>query len=98
MPPYFLAPFISHKASKPTRKPLNCCQNIPPRMLAWRYSPWRRISTDKNAPPEVIQFVQDEYQIAKELDAKNPSLMEEAGISTRVVGIVGRGVKYLLLQ
>lgn len=37
--------------------------------------------TDKNAPPEVIQSVQDEFQIARELEAKNPSLAKEAGIS-----------------
>jgi len=37
--------------------------------------------TDKNAPPEVIQFVQDEFQIARELEAKNPSLAKETGIS-----------------
>lgn len=36
---------------------------------------------DKNAPPEVIQSVQDEFQIARELEAKNPSLAKEAGIS-----------------
>ena len=36
---------------------------------------------DKNAPPEVIQYVQDEYQIAKELDARDPSLLQEAGVS-----------------
>ena len=32
---------------------------------------------DKNAPPEVIQSVQDEYQIARELKAKNPSWAKE---------------------
>lgn len=37
--------------------------------------------TDKNAPPDVIQSVQDEFQIARALEAKNPSLVKEAGIS-----------------
>jgi len=35
---------------------------------------------NKNAPSGVIQSVQDEYQIAKELAAKNPSLMEESNL------------------
>jgi len=37
---------------------------------------------DKNAPPEVIQSVQEELKIARELEAKNPSLAKEAGISS----------------
>jgi hypothetical protein len=35
----------------------------------------------RNAPSDVIQYVQDECQIARELDARNPSLMKAAGIS-----------------
>jgi hypothetical protein len=37
----------------------------------------------KNAPPEVIQYVQDELQIARELEAKYPDWANEAGISSR---------------
>jgi len=33
----------------------------------------------KDAPPEVIQSVQDELKTARDLEAKNPSLAEEAG-------------------
>jgi hypothetical protein len=40
---------------------------------------------DKDAPPEVMQTVHDELQIARELEAKNPSLTEEAGISSLMV-------------
>lgn len=40
---------------------------------------------DKNAPSEVMQTVQDELQIATELEAQNPSLAEEAGISSLIV-------------
>lgn len=36
---------------------------------------------EKNAPPDLIQSVQDEYQIASELEAKNPTLANETGIS-----------------
>ena len=36
---------------------------------------------DRNAPSDVLRYVQDEYLRAKELDARDPSLMEEAGIS-----------------
>lgn len=42
---------------------------------------------DRNAPSDVVRYVQDEVQIARELDARDPSLMEEAGIS--------RGLLYL---
>jgi hypothetical protein len=35
----------------------------------------------KNAPSDVIRYVQEELQIAQQLDARNPSLMKEAGIS-----------------
>jgi hypothetical protein len=35
---------------------------------------------DHNAPPGVIRFVQDEYRIAKELAARNPSLAEETDL------------------
>jgi hypothetical protein len=35
----------------------------------------------KDAPPEVMQSVQQEYQIARELNARNPSLLKEAGNS-----------------
>jgi hypothetical protein len=41
--------------------------------------------TDKNAPPEVIQSVQDEFNIARELEAMHPTLAEEAGISSSMV-------------
>jgi hypothetical protein len=41
--------------------------------------------TDKNAPLEVIQSVQDEFNLARELEAKHPSLAEEAGISSSMV-------------
>jgi tetratricopeptide (TPR) repeat protein len=34
---------------------------------------------EKNAPPEVIQFVQEEYEIATALEAKNPTLALETG-------------------
>jgi cell division septation protein DedD len=37
----------------------------------------------KNAPPEVIQFVQDELKIAIELEVKNPDRAIEAGITSR---------------
>ena len=40
---------------------------------------------DKNAPPEVIQSVQAEFNTARELEAKNPSLAEEADISSGMV-------------
>jgi len=40
---------------------------------------------DKNAPSEVMQTVQDELKIAMELEAQNPSLAEEAGISSLMV-------------
>lgn len=40
---------------------------------------------DKNAPPDVIQYVQDEFKISRELEAKQPSLVEEAGISSWIV-------------
>jgi hypothetical protein len=39
----------------------------------------------KDAPPEVIQSVQDEMKTARELEANNPSLAEEAGISSMMV-------------
>lgn len=35
-----------------------------------------------NAPPEVIQFIQTELQIARELETAHPELAEEAGISS----------------
>jgi tetratricopeptide (TPR) repeat protein len=35
---------------------------------------------NKHAPPNVIRFVEDEYQIAKELANKNPSLAEESNL------------------
>jgi len=38
--------------------------------------------SEKDAPPEVIQFVQGELQIARELEASNPSLTNKAGISS----------------
>jgi hypothetical protein len=41
---------------------------------------------DKNAPPEVIQFVQDEYQIAKELNARDPALMKETDFLRGLLG------------
>ncbi len=41
----------------------------------------------RNAPSDVLRYVEEEYQRAKELDARDPSLMEEAGIS--------RGLLYL---
>ena len=37
----------------------------------------------KNAPPEVIQFVQDELKIAIELEARNPDLTNETGINSQ---------------
>jgi hypothetical protein len=40
---------------------------------------------DKNAPPQVMQTVQDELNIARELEAINPSLAEGTGISSLVV-------------
>ena len=40
---------------------------------------------EKNAPPEVMQTVQDELQIARELEAKSPGLAEEAGVGSWVV-------------
>jgi hypothetical protein len=40
---------------------------------------------DKNAPPQVMQTVQDELSIARELEAKNPALMEGTGISSLMV-------------
>ena len=39
----------------------------------------------KDAPPEVIQTVQDEMEIARNLEAQNPSLAEEAGITSSMV-------------
>lgn len=39
----------------------------------------------KDAPPEVIQTVQDEMEIARDLEAQNPSLAEEAGITSSMV-------------
>jgi hypothetical protein len=39
----------------------------------------------KDAPPEVIHTVREEMQIARELEAQNPSLAEEAGISSSMV-------------
>jgi hypothetical protein len=41
--------------------------------------------TDKNAPPDVIETVQKELGTARELEEKNPSLAEEAGISSWIV-------------
>ena len=38
--------------------------------------------TGKDAPLQVIQTVQDEFNLARELEARNPSLAEEAGISS----------------
>lgn len=35
---------------------------------------------NKNAPPKMIQFVEAEYQIAKEMANKNPSLAEETNL------------------
>jgi hypothetical protein len=40
---------------------------------------------EKNAPSDVIQYVQNEIQIARKLDAKNPLLMEAAGISRQLL-------------
>ncbi len=40
---------------------------------------------DKNAPPQVMQTVQDELSIARELEAKNPALAEGTGISSLMV-------------
>jgi hypothetical protein len=40
---------------------------------------------DKNAPADVIQSVQDELAIARELEAKHPALAEEAGLSSFMV-------------
>jgi hypothetical protein len=40
---------------------------------------------DDRVSLKVIQFAQDEYQIAKELDAKNPSLAVEDGISGEMI-------------
>jgi hypothetical protein len=40
---------------------------------------------DKNAPPDVIQSVQDEFKLARELEAKQPSLAEETGISSWIL-------------
>jgi hypothetical protein len=37
---------------------------------------------DKNAPPEIIQSILGELQIARELEAKNPSLAREASFSS----------------
>jgi len=34
---------------------------------------------DKNAPPEVLQYVQDEFQIASDLEARTPSMAKETG-------------------
>jgi hypothetical protein len=39
----------------------------------------------KDAPPEVIQSVQDEMEIARDLEAQNPSLAEEAGVTSSMV-------------
>ncbi len=36
----------------------------------------------KSAPPEVIQYVQGELEIAKALEIRNPSLADEAGFSS----------------
>lgn len=41
--------------------------------------------TEKNAPLEVVQSVQDELKVARELEEENPSLAEEAGISSWMV-------------
>ena len=41
-----------------------------------------------NAPPEVIQYVQGEYQIAKDLDARDPAWVKEAGISRKLLAIL----------
>jgi hypothetical protein len=40
---------------------------------------------EKNAPPKVMQTVQDELSIARELEAKSPGLAEEAGVGSWVV-------------
>ena len=44
-----------------------------------------RYMSAKNAPAEVIQAVQDELRTAKELEARYPTLAEEAGISSGMV-------------
>jgi hypothetical protein len=36
---------------------------------------------DKNAPPEVIQYIQDEFQVAMEMETKNPSMAKETSRS-----------------
>lgn len=48
----------------------------------------------KNVPPEVIQFVQEELIIAKELEAKNPTLANESGISSSDLEDALRGYYY----
>jgi hypothetical protein len=40
---------------------------------------------DKNAPAEVVQYVQDELNIARELESRYPSLAEGGGISSGIV-------------
>jgi hypothetical protein len=40
---------------------------------------------DRNTPPDVIQYVKDEYGIAMELNARDPSLMKSSGISRQLI-------------
>ena len=75
--PYYLKPCI-----EAYQKTAELLPNLPAPHVALGLFTLVPYLKERNAPPDVIQYVQEELQIAKDLESKNPSLINKAGLSS----------------
>jgi hypothetical protein len=81
--PLFFNPFYLQPGLEAYQKAVDLLPEYPAAHAGLAVLTLAPYMASKNAPPEVIQFVQDELKIAIELEAKNPSLVNEAGMTSR---------------
>jgi hypothetical protein len=80
--PLFFSPFYLPQCLEAYQKAADLLPEHPAAHAGLALLTLAQYLPEKNAPSEVIQLVQEEYQTAKELDAGNPALMKAAGASS----------------